>query len=80
MQVKELLEYSSESQTCNIQQSDQTRQQRCTGLLARKVCGINTEETGLQRALLMIIREIATQSTNLCKPMEIRKESEFACT
>lgn len=42
MQVKKLLEYKSESQICNIQQNDQTRQQRCSGLLGRKVCGIST--------------------------------------
>lgn len=43
MQVKKLLEYNSESQIRNIQQNNQTRQQRCSGLLARKACGISTE-------------------------------------
>lgn len=62
MQVKELSEYNSESQICNIQQSDQTRQQRSVGLQARKVCGISIEEAVSQGALLMIIRKIATQS------------------
>lgn len=42
MQVKKLLECNSESEICNIQQNDQTRQQRCSGLLARKACGIST--------------------------------------
>lgn len=70
-----------QQQICNIHQRNQTRQQRCAGLPARKVCGISTEEAGSQRALLMVLRKIARQSTNLFKPMEIKsRESEFACT
>lgn len=78
MQVKELVEYNSKSQTYNIQESDETRQQRYTSLSARTVCGISTEVAGSQRSLLMILREIARQSTNLYKPVEL-KSRESVC-
>lgn len=50
-QVKELLEYYIESQTCNFQQYNQTRQQRWTGLLAGKVYGISIDETVPQASI-----------------------------
>lgn len=51
MQVKKLLEYNSESPICNIQQNDQTRQQRCSGLLARKAYEISTGAASITKTI-----------------------------